>query len=161
MSYVPPHLRAAAATATAPHSPHSHRNPTSKPIPETLDNDRKLSSLNPKPLSLPHDSPISTFSNASAARRAAATPLQQQHARAFPASSAVPDPVFQQWKPSDRVFRLEPEQVWFFASAPFLSSVHLFFSCWGLIECDPFELFCLLPRNRILFIKFYLGFVFC
>ncbi|RWR80506.1 ATP-dependent RNA helicase DBP2-like protein [Cinnamomum micranthum f. kanehirae] len=112
MSYVPPHLRSSAAAAAA----HSHRNPTSKPIPETLDTDRKLSSQNPKPLLVPHskntDAPISSFSNAAAARRTA-NPIHQQqqhhHARGFAAT--IPDTVFQQWKPSDRVFRLKPEQI--------------------------------------------------
>lgn len=113
MSYVPPHLRSSAAAAA-----HSHRNPTSKPIPETLDTDRKLSSQNPKPLLVPHskntDAPISSFSNAAAARRTA-NPIHQQqqqhhhHARGFAAT--IPDTVFQQWKPSDRVFRLKPEQI--------------------------------------------------
>lgn len=114
MSYVPPHLRSSTAAAAA----HSHRNPTSKPIPETLDTDRKLSSQNPKPLLVPHskntDAPISSFSNAAAARRTA-NPIHQQqqqhhhHARGFAAT--IPDTVFQQWKPSDRVFRLKPEQI--------------------------------------------------
>ncbi|XXG42834.1 hypothetical protein AAC387_Pa01g3011 [Persea americana] len=108
MSYVPPHLRSAAAA-------HSHRNPTSKTIPETLDTDRKLSSQNPKPLLVPHskntDAPISSFSNAAAARRTTNPSQQQQHHHVRAFAATIPDTVFQQWKPSDRVFRLKPEQI--------------------------------------------------
>ncbi|KAK1272171.1 DEAD-box ATP-dependent RNA helicase 52 [Acorus gramineus] len=80
-SYVPPHLR---RESSAQSLPINYRNATPKPYPETLDRDDRLSS---------------SFSSAAFRRSGGLTP--------------PPDPevVFEQWKPSDRVSRLKPEQI--------------------------------------------------
>ncbi|XP_077239319.1 DEAD-box ATP-dependent RNA helicase 20-like [Tasmannia lanceolata] len=98
MSYVPPHLRSAAAPSPSPHSiSSSHRNATTKPTYETLENDCRPLSQNPTPQS--KNSAIPTFSNAT------------RRTSSLPRALTVPEPVFEQWKPSERVFRLKPEQI--------------------------------------------------
>ncbi|XP_042502472.1 DEAD-box ATP-dependent RNA helicase 20-like [Macadamia integrifolia] len=95
MSYVPPHLRTSAIRSST----------TSKTASETLDYDEKHSS------STPHYSLLQSKNNSSALstlpnsiRR---TSSNLPPSRALP----VPEPVFQQWKPSERVFRLKAEQI--------------------------------------------------
>ncbi|KAH7657596.1 ATP-dependent RNA helicase DDX5/DBP2 protein [Dioscorea alata] len=80
MSYVPPHLRAAAASP-------NHKNATAKPQPQTLDSDRKLN-FTP---------------------RNGATPASLSSGRR--PTAAAPEPVFQPWRPSDRVLSLTLEQI--------------------------------------------------
>ncbi|KAL5974808.1 hypothetical protein ACLOJK_031479 [Asimina triloba] len=88
MSYVPPHLR----NSSAPGALHDASSQTLEFNPSKLSSEASL----PPSVSKP-------FSFSSAPRRTASLPCS----RALP----VPDPVFPQWKPSDRVFRLKPEQV--------------------------------------------------
>ncbi|KAM0933609.1 putative RNA helicase [Dioscorea sansibarensis] len=80
MSYVPPHLRAAAASP-------NHRNATAKSQPQTLDSDRKLN--------------FTPRNGATAAFLPSGRP---------PTAVAL-EPVFQPWRPSDRVLSLTPEQI--------------------------------------------------
>ncbi|KAK1283927.1 DEAD-box ATP-dependent RNA helicase 52 [Acorus calamus] len=80
-SYVPPHLR---RESSAQSLPNNYRNATPKPYPETLDRD---------------DKPSSSFSSAAFRRSGGLAPPPD------------PEAVFEQWKPSDRVSRLTPEQI--------------------------------------------------
>ncbi|XP_038980829.1 DEAD-box ATP-dependent RNA helicase 20-like [Phoenix dactylifera] len=108
MSYIPPHLRAAAATPTpsataAIPSPH-HRSATAKPSAGTLETVRRL------PSSTPGDGAAAAASSFLAPGRrpgADGGRLESQHSRA----PSVPEPVFGQWEPSDRVLALSPEQI--------------------------------------------------
>ncbi|KAJ4980110.1 hypothetical protein NE237_010890 [Protea cynaroides] len=97
MSYVPPHLRTTSAT---------HSFTASKTTSETLDYyDQKHSSSSPHySLLQSKNSAISPSNFSNAARR---TSSNLPSSRAIP----VPEPVFEQWKPSERVFRLKPEQI--------------------------------------------------
>ncbi|XP_042476556.1 ATP-dependent RNA helicase DBP2-like isoform X2 [Macadamia integrifolia] len=96
MSYVPPHLRQSSATRSST---------ASKTTSETLDNDQKQSSSSLHYSSLQSKGSSSSYSGFShAANR---TPASLSHSRTLPPL----EPVFQQWKPSERVFRLKPEQI--------------------------------------------------
>ncbi|KAF8402472.1 hypothetical protein HHK36_010557 [Tetracentron sinense] len=101
MSYVPPHLRTSVSSSV------SRNSGTTRTSSATLETDQKLSSSNPHYSLLQSKNsssfaPPSSFSNA--ARRTSGT---------LPPSRALalPEPVFQQWKPSERVFRFNPEQI--------------------------------------------------
>ncbi|XP_010253045.1 PREDICTED: ATP-dependent RNA helicase DBP2-like [Nelumbo nucifera] len=102
MSYVPPHLR----TSSTPSShclPTATRNSTTtKTSSETLEYDHKFYSSNPHYSLKNSSSAPPSFSNG-ARRTSGNLPLSR--------ALAVPEPVFQQWKPSERVFRLKPEQI--------------------------------------------------
>ncbi|ERN04183.1 DEAD-box ATP-dependent RNA helicase 20 [Amborella trichopoda] len=91
MSYVPPHLRASSL-------PHSHSTETpSQPL-----NSHKLSSLYNDTASKNSFSYSSSFGSPSRSRTSNVSQ---------PRALSVPEPIFQQWKPSDRVLRLMPEQI--------------------------------------------------
>ncbi|XP_043725422.1 DEAD-box ATP-dependent RNA helicase 20-like [Telopea speciosissima] len=96
MSYVPPHLRTTSATRSSI---------TSKPASETLDYDQKHSSSTPHYSFLQSKNSSSSLSGLPNATRRTSSSLPPS--RALP----VPEPVFQQWKPSERVFRLKAEQI--------------------------------------------------
>ncbi|KAI3526371.1 hypothetical protein L1887_05623 [Cichorium endivia] len=91
MSYVPPHLRKSiAATATA--------TTTTTATSTNLDSTTTNHKLNSKPTN-------NAFSNAAPRRSSANNHIQPSRAL------AVPNVVFPQWKPSERVLRLKPEQI--------------------------------------------------
>ncbi|KAJ0964699.1 hypothetical protein J5N97_025837 [Dioscorea zingiberensis] len=87
MSYVPPHLRAAAASP-------NHRNATAKPQAQTLEPDRKAP-VTPRNGTTPAFVPPGRRPNAAG----------QQ-----PKSAVALEPVFEPWRPSDRVLSLTSEQ---------------------------------------------------
>lgn len=94
MSYVPPHLRksvAASATTTTTTT-------TTTATPTNLDNITTNHKLNSK-------SNNNAFSNLTQRRSSANNHIQPSRAL------AVPNVVFPQWKPSERVLRLKPEQI--------------------------------------------------
>ncbi|XP_068669310.1 DEAD-box ATP-dependent RNA helicase 20-like [Aristolochia californica] len=99
MSYVPPHLRAASAAAPSLDalSNNSVRS-NARSNSDGCENDQKISSQNPNVSQ-------SKFSSGNAGARRVANFAAQSR------SAAVPEPVFEQWKPSERVFRLKPEQI--------------------------------------------------
>ncbi|KAJ0964734.1 hypothetical protein J5N97_025872 [Dioscorea zingiberensis] len=88
MSYVPPHLRAAAASP-------NHRNATAKPQAQTLEPDRKAP-LTSRNGTTPAFVPPGRRPNAAG----------QQ-----PKSAVALEPVFEPWRPSDRVLSLTSEQI--------------------------------------------------
>ncbi|KAJ0964723.1 hypothetical protein J5N97_025861 [Dioscorea zingiberensis] len=88
MSYVPPHLRAAAASP-------NHRNATAKPQAQTLEPDRKAP-VTPRNGTTPAFVPPGRRPNAAG----------QQ-----PKSAVALEPVFEPWRPSDRVLSLTSEQI--------------------------------------------------
>nr|XP_010922760.1 LOW QUALITY PROTEIN: ATP-dependent RNA helicase DBP2-like [Elaeis guineensis] len=105
MSYIPPHLRAAAATPTpsptaASPSTH-HRSVTAKPSAGTLEVVRSLPSPSPR------DGAAASFVVPGRRPGADGGLLASQHSRVL----SVPEPVFNQWKPSDRVLALSPDQI--------------------------------------------------
>ncbi|KAK8956273.1 DEAD-box ATP-dependent RNA helicase 20 [Platanthera guangdongensis] len=96
MSYVPPHLRKAAAAAVPGSTPTQfYRDANPKSSLETLTTSRKL------PSSIPRNGGGASLN--SSRRHAGAA----QQSRGF----EVPDPVFEPWRPSDRVLSLTPEQI--------------------------------------------------
>ncbi|KAL7601096.1 DEAD-box ATP-dependent RNA helicase 20 [Lactuca sativa] len=96
MSYVPPHLRksvAATVTATA-----TATTTTTTATPTNVDNITTNHKLNSK-------SNNNAFSNSTPRRSSANNHIQPSRAL------AVPNVVLPQWKPSERVLRLKPEQI--------------------------------------------------
>ncbi|CAH1418023.1 unnamed protein product [Lactuca virosa] len=96
MSYVPPHLRksvAATVTATA-----TATTTTTTVTPTNVDNITTNHKLNSK-------SNNNAFSNSTPRRSSANNHIQPSRAL------AVPNVVLPQWKPSERVLRLKPEQI--------------------------------------------------
>ncbi|KVI03708.1 DNA/RNA helicase, DEAD/DEAH box type, N-terminal [Cynara cardunculus var. scolymus] len=92
MSYVPPHLRKSiAATATT-------TTVSTTATSTTLDNNTSNHKLNSKSIN-------NAFSNAAPRRSSANNHIQPLR------GLAVPNVVFPQWKPSERVLRLKPEQI--------------------------------------------------
>ncbi|KAI4306291.1 hypothetical protein L6164_029579 [Bauhinia variegata] len=94
MSYVPPHLRNSSSTTL-----------TTRASSLNLDNNHHSKLAFPSNSHFRNSSPassLSTFSNAS--RRSSGD---------FPSSKtvSVPDPIFPQWQPSERVSRMKPEQI--------------------------------------------------
>ncbi|XP_044486749.1 DEAD-box ATP-dependent RNA helicase 20-like [Mangifera indica] len=85
MSYLPPHLRNSTSNSI------SRASPTSSSI-VTLNNDHSKLSF----YSNSNSSSVASFSNAF---------------RRNPAAQTLPEPVFATWKPSDRVLRLQPQQI--------------------------------------------------
>ncbi|CAI9288197.1 unnamed protein product [Lactuca saligna] len=97
MSYVPPHLRksvAATVTATAT----ATTTTTTTATPTNVDNITTNHKLNSK-------SNNNAFSNSTPRRSSANNHIQPSRAL------AVPNVVLPQWKPSERVLRLKPEQI--------------------------------------------------
>ncbi|KAG1338160.1 DEAD-box ATP-dependent RNA helicase 20-like [Cocos nucifera] len=108
MSYIPPHLRAAAATPspspTAASPSTHHWGVTVKPSTGNLEAVRSL------PSPIPRDGAAAAAASFLVpGRRPGADGglLASQHSRVL----SVPEPVFNQWKPSDRVLALSPEQI--------------------------------------------------
>nr|XP_048324803.1 ATP-dependent RNA helicase DBP2-like isoform X2 [Ziziphus jujuba var. spinosa] len=101
MSYVPPHLRDSSSSTTTT---------TSKTSSITLDSDFTTTKLSYTSNSYPKNnnnnnssSNLSSSFNASRWTSGALSPSVR--------SLSVPDPVFPQWKPSERVLRMKPEQI--------------------------------------------------
>ncbi|KAI4307780.1 hypothetical protein L6164_030928 [Bauhinia variegata] len=94
MSYVPPHLRNSSSTTVA-----------TRTSSLTLENDHHSKLAFPSNSHLKNSSTansLCTFSNASRRSSGNFTPSR---------IAAVPDPVFPQWQPSERVSRMKPEQI--------------------------------------------------
>lgn len=98
MSYVPPHLR----------NPSSSISRTSKPTETsavTLDDTHRTTN------NLSYSSTNSHLSHSNASSSPSLSRWASSNAAAVPRTPSVPEPVFPQWKPSDRVFLMKPEQV--------------------------------------------------
>ncbi|KAL6312893.1 hypothetical protein AAG906_032152 [Vitis piasezkii] len=98
MSYVPPHLR----------NPSSSLSRTSKPTETsavTLDDTHRTTN------NLSYSSTNSHLSHSNASSSPSLSRWASSNAAAVPRTPSVPEPVFPQWKPSDRVFRMKPEQI--------------------------------------------------
>ncbi|XP_051142874.1 DEAD-box ATP-dependent RNA helicase 20-like [Andrographis paniculata] len=95
MSYVPPHLRNSSSAAAAV---------VSNGVSDHLDSRHLNNSSHAKPAYAKNSSTCSSIGYGNTVSRSSGN-------YAFNRPVAVPDPVFPDWKPSDRVLRFKPEQV--------------------------------------------------
>lgn len=123
MSYVPPHLRNSSSSLYRPSKP-------SKTSAVTLDDTHRTTN------SLSFSSENSHLSHTNASSSPSFSRRPSSNATAMPRTLLVPEPVSPHWKPSDRVFRMKPEQVWRLWLIWLISGVFfLFMLVWrGLLD---------------------------
>ncbi|KAI3925155.1 hypothetical protein MKW98_009805, partial [Papaver atlanticum] len=107
MPYVPPHLRSSSSQSSSPSSSSSQSTTgNTKPSSETLDSDQQQLH---KTWNSNNNNNNSSSSSFNGARRTTSSSSSSN----LPVSRtlSVPEAVFHQWKPSERVSRLQPEQI--------------------------------------------------